>query len=155
MAQYQATIESRRSAGETFDYLATFSNAVDWDPGVLAAENLDPGPVGVGTRFRLVVPFLGRRMPLTYEVTRYVPGHAVNLAAVNGIVRATDRIVVTGGTDGSVVRYEAEVRLRGPLRVLHPLLRPGFRAVARRAAAGLARTLSADPSPGAAATPGT
>jgi hypothetical protein len=154
MAQYQATIQSRRSAEETFGYLATFSNAVDWDPGVLAAEKLDPGPVGVGTRFRLVVPFLGRRMPLTYEVTRYVPGHAVDLAAFTAILRATDRIVVTAGADRSVVGYEAEVRLRGPLRVLHPLLRPGFRAVAQRAAAGLARALSADPNPGAAAPPG-
>lgn len=156
MAHYQTTIESRRSVGETFGYLATFSNAVDWDPGVLAGEKLDPGPVGVGTRFRLVVPFLGRRMPLTYEVTRYVPGHAVDLAAVSRILRATDRIVVTGGADGSVVGYEAEVRLRGPLRVLDPLLRPGFRAVAQRAVAGLARALSADPpGPAAPAPPGT
>jgi hypothetical protein len=156
MAHYQATIESRRSAAETFRYLSTFSNAVDWDPGVLAAEQLSPGPVGVGTRFRLVVPFLGRRMPLTYEVTRYAPDSAVDLAAVSGILRATDRIVVTAGADGSIVGYEAEVRLRGPLRVLHPLLRPGFQAVGQRAAAGLARALSADPpGPGASASRGT
>jgi hypothetical protein len=95
MAHDQATVESARPAGETFGHLATFSNAVSWDPGVLAGEQLDPGPVGTGTRFRLVVPFLGLRMPLTYE---------------------------------------AEVRLRGPLRVLDPVLRPGFRAVAERAA---------------------
>jgi len=73
MARYQATVQSRRSAAETFAYLATFSNAVHWDPGVLAGEQLDPGPVGPGTRFRLVVPFLGRRMPLTYQVTSYQP----------------------------------------------------------------------------------
>jgi hypothetical protein len=143
MAHYQATIESRRSAAETFRYVSIFSNTADWDPGVLAGEQLGSGPVGVGTRFRLVVPFLGRRLPLTYEVTRYAPGHAVDLTAVSGILRATDRIEVTGGEDGSVVGYEAEVRLRGPLRVLDPLLRPGFRAVGQRAAAGLAQALSA------------
>jgi hypothetical protein len=43
MARYYATVESGRSAAETFGYLATFSNAAEWDPGVLAGEQLDPG----------------------------------------------------------------------------------------------------------------
>jgi Polyketide cyclase / dehydrase and lipid transport len=155
MARYQATVQSRRSAAETFAYLATFSNAVNWDPGVLAGEQLDPGPVGPGTRYRLMVPFFGRRMPLTYQVTSYQPGHEVALAATSGLLHATDKIVVTGDAGGSAVSYEAEVRLRGPLGVLGPLLRPGFRAVADRAAAGLAQALSQDPGAGTNASPGT
>jgi len=46
MARYHATVESRRSAAETFGYLATFSNAAEWDPGVLAGEQLDPARSG-------------------------------------------------------------------------------------------------------------
>ena len=155
MARYQATVQSHRPAAETFAYLATFSNAAEWDPGVLAGEQLDPGPVRPGTRFRLVVPFLGLRAPLTYHVTTYQPGREVVLAATSGLLHATDKIVVTGGTDGSAVRYEAEVRLRGPLRLLDPILRPGFRAVADRAAAGLAQALSRGPGAGTTASPGT
>ncbi len=49
---------------------------------------------------------------------------------------------MTGGAGRSTVSYQAEVRLRGPLRVLDPLLRPRFSAVAERAAAGLAHALS-------------
>ncbi len=59
MARYHTAVESRRPVTETFGYLATFSNAADWDPGVLAGQQLDPGPAGAGSRFRLVVPFLG------------------------------------------------------------------------------------------------
>ena len=125
MARYHAAVESRRSATETSGYLATFSNAAEWDPGVLAGQQLDPGPAGAGSRFRLVVPFLGLRMSLTYEVIRRVPGHEVLLAATSGVLRSTDRIVVTGAEDRSMVSYEAEVRLRGPLQVLDPVLRPG------------------------------
>ena len=156
MAHYHATVESRSSATETFRYLATFSNAAEWDPGVLAGEQLDPGPVRTGSRFRLVVPFLGVRMPLTYQVIRFVPDREVLLHATNGMLQSTDRIVVTGAADGSTVSYEAEVRLRGPLQVLDPALRPGFRAVAQRAAAGLAHALSGrPPGPGTTTTPGT
>ena len=46
MARYHATVESRSPAAETFGYLATFSNAAEWDPGVLAGERLDAGPQG-------------------------------------------------------------------------------------------------------------
>jgi hypothetical protein len=142
MARYQATVRSHRPAAETFGYLSTFSNAADWDPGVLTGEQLDPGPVRRGTRFRLVVPFLGRRVSLTYRITSCQPGREVVLAATSALLRATDKIVVTGAADGSAVSYEAEVRLRGPLHLLDALLRPGFRAVGDRAAAGLAQVLS-------------
>ena len=118
MTRYHATVDSRSSAAETFGYLAAFGNAADWDPGVLAGQQLDSGPVGVGTRFRLVVRVLGARMPLTYQVISFVPDREVILAAAGGLLRSTDRIVVTGGADGSTVSYDAEVRLRGPLRVL-------------------------------------
>jgi hypothetical protein len=59
MARYHAAVESRSPAAETFGYLAAFSNATEWDPGVLAGQHADPGPVRVGGRFRLVVPFAG------------------------------------------------------------------------------------------------
>jgi hypothetical protein len=145
MARYHATVESRSPAAETFGYLATFSNAAEWDPGVLAGEQLDAGPLGAGSRFRLKVPFLGARMSLTYEVIRFVPGQEVQLGAASGLLRSTDTIVVTGAADGSTVSYDAEVQLRGPLRMLDPFLRPGFRVVAERAAAGLADALSRRP----------
>ena len=67
-----------------------------------------------------------------------VPGREVLLAAASGLLRSTDRIVVTGGADGSTVSYDAEVRLRGPLRVLDPSCGPVSAPWPERAAAGLA-----------------
>lgn len=145
MARYEATVGSRRSAPDTFGLLATFSNAAHWDPGVRSGAQLDAGAVREGTRFRLVVSFLGRGLPLTYQVTRYVPDREVVLDASSLLLRATDRIGVAPAGGGATVSYAAEVRLRGPLRVLDPLLRPGFRAVGDRAAAGLARALAEVP----------
>jgi dehydrogenase/reductase SDR family member 12 len=140
------TTTSHHPAAGTFSYLATFSNTANWDPGVISAGQLDPGPVRSGTRFRLVVPFLSRRMALAYQVVKLVPGREVVLAAEGRLVRATDQILVAPGV-GATVSYEASVRLRGPLRLLDALLRPGFRAVGERAAAGLGRALAAPPVP--------
>jgi len=80
-------------------------------------------------------------------VVTLVPGREVVLAATSTLLRATDRITVAADGDGATVSYEASVRLRGPLRLLDGLLRPGFRAVGERAAAGLAQALSAPPVP--------
>ncbi len=147
MARYQATISSPHPPADTFGYLATFSNAAEWDPGVISAEQLDSGPVRPGTRFQLIVPFLRRRLALTYEVVTLVPGREVVLAATSRLLRATDRITVVADGDGATVSYEATVGLRGPLGLLDGLLRPGFRAVGERAAAGLAQALSTPPVP--------
>jgi hypothetical protein len=95
-----------------------------------------PGPIA---RFRLVVPFLGVRISLTYEVIRFVPDREVLLHASNGVLQATDRIVVTGTADGSTASYDTEMRLRGTLQVLAPVPRSGFRrgsARGRRACPG-------------------
>jgi hypothetical protein len=144
MARYQATIPSARPAPETFDYLATFSNAAQWDPGVLSAEQLDPGPVRRGTRFRLVVPFLGRQLTLSYETRVFDAPRLVILDLESPLLRGSDRISVTPGegSDRSTVSYDAEVWLRGPLRVLDPALRSGFNTAGSRAAAGLTRVLA-------------
>jgi len=150
MATYEATIPSAWPADETFGYVATFSNAAHWDPGVRNAAALDGGDVRAGSRFRLVVSFLGRGLPLTYEVISYsAQSRHVLLDAASALLRARDLITVrpVPPADGqassrSVVSYHADVALRGPLRLLEPLLSRGFAAAGDRAAAGLARVLA-------------
>ena len=95
-----------------------------------------------------MVPFLGRRMPLTYQVTSYQPGHEVMLAASNGLLRATDTDRRDRGHGRLGGQLPAEVRLRGPLRVLDPLLRPGFRAVGRTGRPPASRRPCPGPAPG-------
>jgi Polyketide cyclase / dehydrase and lipid transport len=145
MASYEATVPSAWTADETFSYLAVFSNAAQWDPGVLTGRPLDAGPARVGSRYRLVVPFLGLRLPLVYQVSELsAADRVVTLVARNGLLCARDRIAVSDQPAGQVlVSYRADVSLRGPLRILEPMLRKGFRAVGDRAAAGLSAALSA------------
>lgn len=161
MAAYEDTIQSSWTADETFGYLAEFSNAEQWDPGVLAGSQLDPGPVRAGLRFRIVVPVGGRRLALIYHVTSYSPGdRQVVLEARSRLLRAVDTITVTPPAagpcaEGSAVRYRAEVTLRGPFGLADPLLARGFRAVADRAARGLAGALSRPPGAHGLAAPAT
>jgi len=141
MARYHATVETRQNAADAFAYLADFSSTAQWDPGVVEAERLTEGPITIGATFRVVTLFLGRRIPLDYEVTALEPGRRVVLRADNGTIRSTDEITVCAADAGSVVNYDADLRLLGALRFADPLLRLAFRRIGDRARAGLAREL--------------
>ena len=58
MARHHAAPQSRRPPGETFDYLAIFSNAAGMGSGSVCCPATGSSPSRLGTQFRLV-PFLG------------------------------------------------------------------------------------------------
>jgi NAD(P)-dependent dehydrogenase (short-subunit alcohol dehydrogenase family) len=151
MAHYRGTVLSTRSAEDTFDYLAEFSNAAEWDPGVAGSRRLDDGPVGPDSSFRLEVRVGPRAVPLTYRVVAYERPHRVVLLGETGTLRSEDTVtVVSDGRGRSILTYDAELELLGPLAPLTPLLALPFRRIGDRGLAGLRRVLSAplEPSPG-------
>jgi hypothetical protein len=144
MATYRTSVSSPQPPGDVFAYLARFSNAAHWDPGVAGAEDLTPGPPAFGSTYRLMVRFLGLTVPLEYRIDEIDAPKRVVLRAENTVVRSTDVIEVAptlGG--GSTVTYEATLTLKRASRVLAPLIGVVFRRIGDRAAAGLRATLVA------------
>jgi len=144
MAGYRTTIQSNKTPEEAFEYLADFTNAREWDPGVIAGENLTGEPLGPGSRFRLVSRFLGRRIPLEYRIIAFEPPRRVVFQADHAAVCSTDEIRFVTFGDGTSVTYQADLRLKGPLGwPMNPFFALAFRRVGDRAAAGLRNALNA------------
>ncbi|MEK9658612.1 MAG: SRPBCC family protein [Chloroflexota bacterium] len=141
MARYTAVIRSARSAFDTFAYMADFTNAAAWDPGVLAARRLDEGPAAIGSRFALDFRFGGSTVPLEYKILALEPGRAVTLRAERPAFIVEDVITVEPDSSGALVRYQATMSLRGPMRLLSPVLGLVFRRGAAQAGRSLARQL--------------
>ena len=138
MARYRTTFTSLTSPEAAFDYLSRFSTTSEWDPGVVEARDLTPDPVGLGSTFEVISSFLGRRVPLRYEIVKYQFPRRVVLRAENSSVRSTDTITCEAGADGTtVVSYEAILEPRGPARAMAPVFALLFRRIGDRAAAGL------------------
>ena len=155
MARYRGTVMSDRSAEETFDYLAEFSSAAEWDPGVSGAERLDDGPVGLGSTFRLGVSVAGRATPLDYRIVSYQRPHRVVLLGENDTIRSEDTVTVVARPDGgSVLTYDADLRLKGVLAAFNPVLDVPFRRIGDRGLSGLRRMLATEPVPAAPSTGG-
>ncbi len=148
MARYRATVISTRSVGETFDYLADFSHAAEWDPGTATAERLDDGPVGLGSAFRLGVRVAGRVTPLEYRIVAFDRPHRVALLAESGTVRSKDTITITPAADGgAILSYEADLRLKGALSAANGVLPVLFERIGAHGADGLRHVLGGPPVP--------
>ena len=143
MAHYAATVTSRRSAQAVFDYLADFSSTAEWDPGVIAARRLTAEPLRVGARFHVVAGFLGRQVPLEYRTVEIDRPRRVVLRAESASAVSEDTITVRElPGSGTEVVYDAQLRLRGPLRLADPVLGVFFTRIGDRAKAGLANALA-------------
>ncbi len=143
MARYRGIVVSGRSAEETFDYLAEFSNAAEWDPGVAGAERVEDAPIGLGSTFRLDVLVGGRSTPLDYTITSYERPHRVVVTAQNAFIRSEDTISVAPRPEGgSVLTYQADLGLVGPASPLSGLLTLPFRRIGDRGLGGLRGVLA-------------
>ncbi len=141
MAHYRASIDVQQPGEDVFAYLSDFSTTKEWDPGVVEAERLHGQPVQEGTEFRLLAEFLGRKNELTYRIVEYDPPHAVTFLGENASVVSRDRITFEPTAAGTHVTYDADLKLKGVLRVADPLLAIAFNRVGDRALAGLRKTL--------------
>jgi len=137
MARFSASIDLPIPPEEAFDYLADFRRTVEWDPGVAETQALGAGSPGLGSRFRVVVRFLGRRLPLEYRITGYERPHRLVLEARDGRLRSVDTIRVEPRRGGSRVHYDARIDLSGLRRLADPLLHLVFQHTGRLAVQGL------------------
>jgi carbon monoxide dehydrogenase subunit G len=141
LAHYNASVATPRPLDEVFTYLSDFSTTQEWDPGVVEAERVGEAPVGQGTEFRLVAEFLGRKTPLTYRIVEYDPPNAVTFRGESSTVVSLDRITFEPSGTGTLVTYDADLAMKGALKVADPLLALAFRRVGDRALEGLRKTL--------------
>lgn len=141
MALLQETLEVARPLDEVFAFVGDFANTKDWDPGVSDSRKVTEGPVGVGTRYAVDVLFNGRTLPMTYEVTTWDPPNRVVLRGEGSTVTAVDDIRFEATERGTRVRYSADLRLKGLLKLAEPFMKGRFEKTGKDAIAGMRRSL--------------
>lgn len=141
MVKLQETRLIDRPIAEVFEYTADFDNIEDWDPGISSSSRVDPGPVGVGSRFELGVSFGPRRIPMTYEITEYEPNERVVLIGKGEQIEAVDDIRFEERDGKTLVDYNADLTFHNYVKYLAPFMGPIFKKVGERAVDGLKESL--------------
>ena len=142
MAYFRTSIDVLIAADEAFAFLADFSNAASWDPGVAEARRLDEGPLAVGCEFRLVADFFGRRLPLTYRITQLDAPTRVVFEAESSDLHAVDAITLEKADGGTRVLWDATLSLKGLRYVADLPLHLAFQWIGGRAVEGLEKALN-------------
>ncbi len=143
MARYVASVETLWEREPAFGYLADFATIAEWDPSVTDARRLTDDPLARGARFDVRFSMAGREIPLVYETLEIDPPRRVVLRAETPTAVSVDTMTFDlrpGG--GTIVTYDADVSLRGPLRMLDLPFGLAFRRLGDRARDGLRRKLA-------------
>lgn len=147
MARYVTKATTDWDQETAFAYLAEFSSVADWDPSVVSAKALSEPGLQIGTRFEVVVKVAGRETPLIYEVVAIDPPNRVSLRAETGALVSLDTMTFAPDPGGTTeVTYDADLSLKGALRMLDPALGVAFKRIGEAARDGLRKRL-ADPAP--------
>jgi carbon monoxide dehydrogenase subunit G len=143
MPRLHETIDTALPIDEAFAFVADFANSSRWDPGVATSERVDPGPVGIGARYRLGVRMRGRVAPMEYRVTAFEPSRRVVLSGEGSGVTAVDEIRFEPAASGAGTRidYTADIHLNGWMRLLEPFVGGTFDKIAKDALGGMRRAL--------------
>lgn len=144
MARYSTTVRSPMPVGEAFAYMADLRNFAVWDPGVTKVVQVRGEGGGPQSVFDVDVKSVGGTTTLQYVTTSYDEPRRVQVEARSSLLTSIDRIDVVADGDGSLVTYDAELRLNGPLALFDLGLRMAFRRIGDRAAAGLERALGGE-----------
>ncbi|MXM66976.1 hypothetical protein GR925_27000 [Streptomyces sp. HUCO-GS316] len=131
MSGFHEEIDVNRTPEDVWAYVIDPSHLPEWQASAISAEQLDDGPMGVGSRVR-VTRHVGRRreMPMTMEVTEFQPPHTWGMRGIDGPIRGHVHGEIIPLDDGraSRVTLDLDFEGHGVGKVLLPLVvRPQVR----------------------------
>lgn len=137
MIEVTSSVQIERSAADVYAFLVDMSNAPSWQSGAFEAKVLTEGPIRAGTRFSERFRMAGVQMTAVCEMTAVEPAQQLAYRSIQSRVISFEGSFTLEPEDGATrLTYRATSRLRGPLRLLEPLMRG---EVAREAEAELQR----------------
>ena len=141
MIRLEETVLTSKPRSDVFAYVADFSTTAEWDPGIRAATRTS-GDGGVGTLYELEATFMGRSVPMSYEVLESVEDERFVVRGEASSVVGVDTIEFIERDGATEIVYVAEFTMKGFGRFIEPLLKPVFIKLGRKAVSGLDRALN-------------
>ncbi|MDV3221309.1 SRPBCC family protein [Intrasporangium sp.] len=108
--------------GEVFDLVADERNEPRYNPRIARAEKVTDGPVGPGARFVAEPRGMGAKGEMTLEVMEYDRPHRLHNVVRSSYLHVDGTLTFDEEAGGTRLRWDWDMNLVGPLRVLSPVL---------------------------------
>ena len=111
-----------RPVEEVFAVLSNPENYPKWISTSREAKITSQGPIGVGTRYRAVATFLGRRIETEVEFTEYEPNRKIAQKSISGPFPAENSSTFERVDGGTRVTLTLRGEVGGFFKLAEPLL---------------------------------
>ena len=144
MARVEGKIVINRPAVDVFDFVADERNEPRYNPRMRDAEQISEGPIGSGTRFRTELETMGRTVPMIVEFTGYERPRRLASVTRSSMMATEGALTFESVPGGTRMRWSWDVRPRGALRLMAPLVGVIGRRQEQRIWGNLKRLLEAE-----------
>jgi carbon monoxide dehydrogenase subunit G len=128
-----------RPVEEVFDFVADSRNEPLFNPAMTGVELLTPLPIGRGTRFRARMSRAGGQMLV--ELTEFDRPHRLGSRTTSSMMQTSGALTFAADGDGTIMNWDWQVRPKGWMRMLGPLVGPLGGRMERRIWTGLKHQL--------------
>ena len=122
MASVTNRITIKRPIEDVFAVLTNVENTGKWFPGKVEEHWTSPPPHGVGSTRHAVATMFGRRSENDAVATEYEPPHRAVMQGTSPNAPFVVTLTFKPHGDATGVEVMSKIGLRGPMRVLGPLV---------------------------------
>ena len=146
MPRIESRIEIGAPPATDFHWLVDPDRLARWITGFIGSEPIGSREVRVGSRSRDIIEAEGRRFEVETEIVEVIPGErlAVRITSPAGGFDQSDSYDLEARDTATELVYRSDMRFRGLMRLLTPLITPRIRARADKDLATLKREVEAD-----------
>jgi carbon monoxide dehydrogenase subunit G len=123
-----------RPPAEVFRVLTDMGVFTKWNQSASSVKVLTPGPIGLGSRMLIAIKGFG---DMEFAVTAFDPERKLTVAAQNGRMAVEHTYLLGPENGGTRLNQDADVRLKGLLKIMAPLMNAMATKGARKTTEGL------------------
>ena len=122
MAHIAGEVTIAAPVDEVFDLVADERNEPRYNPRIVRAEKVGDAPIGKGTRFVAEPKGMGAKGAMTMQVLDYERPHRLRTSVRSSYMRVDGTLTFNEVDGGTRLRWDWDMGLLGPMRVLAPAL---------------------------------
>lgn len=107
---------------DVFAFVSNPNNVPKWNSAVVSLEQISPGAVGVGTKFRSAGELMGRRIEGEMQVTAYEPDTRCGFQVNAGPMQVNLTITLKTVGTGTKVSLNAQGNPAGFFKLAEPMM---------------------------------
>ncbi len=122
MYQFESSIHINRPPQDVFDYVTNPANSARWQSGTESSEWTSEGPPGVGSTYKWVTSFLGRKIESSVEITGWDPPNQNSIKAKSGPIPFEVTTTYDKEGDGTLLTLRGHAEFGGFFKLAEGLV---------------------------------